>query len=159
MFTPATKAPQGEHDQNISFAEMQQVVGEELAEVLRQRSLEVFAFGARLALDRGIIIADTKFEFGVLPASKPGAEPPDDAVLLIDEVLTPDSSRFWPAQGYEEGRSQPSYDKQFVRDWLSASGWDKNSPPPQLPPDVVERTRLKYIEVYERLTGERFAWA
>jgi phosphoribosylaminoimidazole-succinocarboxamide synthase len=160
MFTPATKAPQGEHDQNISFAEMQSLVGAELAERLRQRSLAVFAFGARHAVERGIILADTKFEFGLLPevASQSG-EAPDEALLLIDEVLTPDSSRFWPAQGYQEGRSQPSFDKQFVRDWLSQSGWDKNSPPPELPADVVERTRAKYIEAYERITGEKFAWA
>jgi phosphoribosylaminoimidazole-succinocarboxamide synthase len=159
MFTPATKAPQGMHDENISFAEMQSLVGEELAERLRQRSLAVFAFGARHAMERGIILADTKFEFGVLPEfAAQEADVPDEALLLIDEVLTPDSSRFWPADGYEEGRSQPSFDKQFVRDWLSRSGWDKNSPPPELPAEVVERTRAKYIEAYERITGEKFAW-
>jgi phosphoribosylaminoimidazole-succinocarboxamide synthase len=161
MFTPATKAPQGEHDQNISFAEMQALVGEELAERLRQRSLAVFAHGARHAHERGIILADTKFEFGLLPelASQAG-EAPDDALLLIDEVMTPDSSRFWPAAGYEVGRGQPSFDKQFVRDWLTHdSGWDRDSPPPELPAEVVERTRAKYIEAYERITGEKFAWA
>lgn len=159
MFTPATKAPHGQHDENISFAEMQSLVGDELAEQLRQRSLEVYAHGARHAMERGIILADTKFEFGLLPdaAGSSGAAPAD-SLLLVDEVMTPDSSRFWPADGYTEGRVQPSFDKQFVRDWLSESGWDKNSPPPELPADVVERTRAKYIEAYERLTGEQFAW-
>jgi phosphoribosylaminoimidazole-succinocarboxamide synthase len=160
IFTPATKAPQGEHDQNISFCEMQSLVGPELAERLRQRSLAIFAFGAKHAMERGIILADTKFEFGLLPeCAAQAGEVADEALLLIDEVLTPDSSRFWPAEGYEEGRSQPSFDKQFVRDWLSHSGWDKNSPPPELPAEVVERTRAKYIEAYERITGETFAWA
>jgi phosphoribosylaminoimidazole-succinocarboxamide synthase len=159
MFTPATKAPQGEHDENISFAEMQSLVGEELAEQLRQRSLEVYSHGARHAMDRGIILADTKFEFGLLPDSvESSGEAPAESLLLIDEVMTPDSSRFWPADGYQEGRGQPSFDKQFVRDWLSSSGWDKESPPPVLPADVVERTRAKYIEAYERLTGEQFPW-
>jgi phosphoribosylaminoimidazole-succinocarboxamide synthase len=115
---------------------------------MRQRSLDAFTFGARHLLEAGIIIADTKFEFGVH-----GGE-----LILIDEVMTPDSSRFWPADGYQPGRSQPSFDKQFVRDWLSASGWDKNSPPPELPPDVVEQTRAKYIEACERITGRPFAW-
>jgi phosphoribosylaminoimidazole-succinocarboxamide synthase len=159
MFTPATKAPQGEHDENISFAEMQSLVGEELAEQLRQRSLEVYAHGARHAMERGIILADTKFEFGLLPdAVDSSGEAPAESLLLIDEVMTPDSSRFWPAAGYQEGRGQPSFDKQFVRDWLSNSGWDKNSPPPELPAEIVEHTRAKYIEAYERLTGEQFAW-
>jgi phosphoribosylaminoimidazole-succinocarboxamide synthase len=148
IFTPATKAPQGEHDVNITFAEMQTRVGAELASQMRQRSLDAFTFGARHLLEAGIIIADTKFEFGVH-----GGE-----LILIDEVMTPDSSRFWPADGYQPGRSQPSFDKQFVRDWLSASGWDKNSPPPELPPDVVEQTRAKYIEACERITGRPFAW-
>ena len=159
MFTPATKAPQGEHDQNISFAEMQSLVGADLAEQLRQRSLEIYAHGARHALDRGIILADTKFEFGLLPdTAAPQGGGLAESLLLIDEVMTPDSSRFWPAEGYEEGHAQPSFDKQYVRDWLSASGWDKNSPPPELPPDVVQRTRAKYVEAYERITGEKFAW-
>jgi phosphoribosylaminoimidazole-succinocarboxamide synthase len=159
MFTPATKAPQGEHDQNISFAEMQSLIGGELAEQLRQRSLDVYVHGARHALERGIILADTKFEFGVLPqTTAPQAGGLAEALLLIDEVMTPDSSRFWPADGYEEGHSQPSFDKQFVRDWLSGSGWDKNSPPPELPAEVVERTRAKYVEAYERITGTKFAW-
>ncbi|HYO23754.1 MAG TPA: phosphoribosylaminoimidazolesuccinocarboxamide synthase, partial [Lacipirellulaceae bacterium] len=119
--------------------------------------LQIYAHGAKRAAERGIILADTKFEFGLLAANRQGAAP-DEALLLIDEVMTPDSSRFWPAEGYAEGRPQPSYDKQFVRDWLSASGWDKNSPPPELPPEVVERTRSKYIEAYERMTGQPFAW-
>ncbi len=159
MFTPATKAPQGEHDENITFAEMQQRVGGELAEAMRQRSLAAYALGARRAQECGVILADTKFEFGLLPgAAAAGGQFAEEALLLIDEVMTPDSSRFWPADGYQEGRGQPSFDKQFVRDWLSASGWDKNSPPPELPPDVVGQTRAKYIEAFERITGERFAW-
>lgn len=159
MFTPATKAPMGEHDVNITFAEMQELVGAELSEQLRQRSLDLYARGARHALERGIIIADTKFEFGVLPEapSIDGAVAPEN-LLLIDEVMTPDSSRFWPADGYAPGHSQPSYDKQFVRDWLSRSGWDKNSPPPELPDDVVMQTRAKYVEAFERIAGETFAW-
>ncbi len=159
MFTPATKAPEGEHDQNISFAEMKSLIGADLAEQLRQRSLEVYAHGARHALERGILLADTKFEFGLLPeTAAPHAGGLADSLLLIDEVMTPDSSRFWPAEGYEEGHAQLSFDKQFVRDWLSGSGWDKNSPPPELPPEVVERTRAKYVDAYERITGEKFAW-
>lgn len=159
MFTPATKAPQGEHDENITFAEMQSLIGAELAERLRQCSLAVFAMGAHHAVNRGIILADTKYEFGLLPSvAAQGGEVADNALLLIDEVMTPDSSRFWPADGYQEGRSQPSFDKQFVRDWLSQSGWDKNSPPPELPAEVVARTRAKYVEAYERITGEKFAW-
>ena len=160
MFTPATKAPAGEHDENISFAAMQQLIGADLAEQLRQRSLDVYSHGARRAQEQGIILADTKFEFGTLPGAITGdGAAAEESLLLIDEVMTPDSSRFWPAEGYAPGRSQPSFDKQFVRDWLSQSGWDKNSPPPELPADVVERTRAKYIEAYERITGERFAWA
>jgi len=149
LFTPATKAPQGAHDENITFAEMQALVGAELAEELRQRSLDVYTVGARHAVEVGIILADTKFEFGVV----------DGELLLIDEVMTPDSSRFWPADGYQPGRPQPSFDKQFVRDWLSRSGWDKNSPPPELPSEVVAQTRAKYVEACERITGEKFAWA
>ncbi|MCC6493937.1 MAG: phosphoribosylaminoimidazolesuccinocarboxamide synthase [Pirellulales bacterium] len=149
LFTPATKAAQGEHDENITYAQMQKLVGMELAAQMRQRSLEIYAHGAKRALEVGIILADTKFEFGVC----------DGELLLIDEVMTPDSSRFWPADGYQAGRSQPSFDKQFVRDWLSASGWDKNSPPPELPADVVEQTRAKYIEAFERITGAKFRWA
>ena len=146
IFTPATKAETG-HDENISFERTVEIIGRETAEELRRRSLEIFRRGAQYALKRGIIIADTKFEFGRV----------DEELILIDEVLTPDSSRFWPAEGYQPGRSQPSFDKQFVRDWLSSTDWDKNSPPPALPEEVVVKTREKYVEAYERLTGEKFA--
>lgn len=145
IFTPATKAESG-HDENITFEQMAQIVGRELAEELRRRSLSIFARGVEYARQRGIIIADTKFEFGRV----------GDEILLIDEVLTPDSSRFWPADEYQPGKNQPSFDKQFVRDWLVSAGWDKNSPPPMLPDDVVARTRQKYIEAFERLTGRQF---
>lgn len=145
IFTPATKEVSG-HDINISFAEMASRIGADLAGQLRDRSLQVYARGAEHARDCGILIADTKFEWGLV----------DGQILLIDEVMTPDSSRFWPAAEYAPGRSQASYDKQFVRDWLDRSGWDKNSPPPELPPDVVTGTRAKYIEAYERLTGAKF---
>jgi len=146
IFTPATKAESG-HDENITFEQMAQIVGRELAEELRRRSLSIFSRGVEYARRRGIIIADTKFEFGRV----------GDEILLIDEVLTPDSSRFWPADQYQPGKNQPSFDKQFVRDWLVAAGWDKNSPPPVLPDDVVDRTRQKYIEAFEKLTGRKFA--
>lgn len=145
IFTPATKAESG-HDENITFEQMAQIVGRELAEELHRRSLSIFARGVEYARQRGIIIADTKFEFGRV----------GDEILLIDEVLTPDSSRFWPADEYQPGKNQPSFDKQFVRDWLVSAGWDKNSPPPMLPDDVVARTRQKYIEAFERLTGRQF---
>jgi phosphoribosylaminoimidazole-succinocarboxamide synthase len=147
IFTPATKAETG-HDENISFDKMVELVGRDVADELRRRSLAVYRRGAEHALARGIIIADTKFEWGRLR----------DKLILIDEVLTPDSSRFWPADSYRPGGPQPSFDKQFVRDWLEASGWDKNSPPPELPPEVVAKTRDKYIEAFERLTGTSFAW-
>lgn len=147
MFTPATKEESG-HDINISYEQMVEIVGEETARELRDRSIEIYRRGAEYARSKGIIIADTKFEWGRV----------DDQLILIDEVMTPDSSRFWPADQYEPGRAQPSYDKQFVRDWLTASGWDKNSDPPALPADVVRKTREKYIEAYERLTGKPFAW-
>ena len=146
IFSPATKEESG-HDQNISFERMAILVGRELAETLRARSLDVYGRAAEHASSRGLILADTKFEWG----HAPGGE-----LLLIDEVLTPDSSRYWPADSYRIGVSPPSYDKQFVRDWLEASGWDKNSPPPPLPDEVVERTRQKYREAYERLTGRPF---
>jgi phosphoribosylaminoimidazole-succinocarboxamide synthase len=146
IFTPATKASAG-HDENISFQRMVDEVGRDLSEELRRRSLGIFQRGADYARQRGIIIADTKFEWGQV----------DGQVILIDEVLTPDSSRFWPADEYAPGRGQPSFDKQFVRDWLSASGWDKNSPPPSLPGEIVTKTRAKYVEAYERLTGRKFA--
>jgi phosphoribosylaminoimidazole-succinocarboxamide synthase len=145
IFTPATKAATG-HDENISFDRMAELVGTEVADELRRRSMEIFRRGAAYALERGIIIADTKFEWGRL----------GDRLILIDEVLTPDSSRFWPASQYRPGRSQPSFDKQFVRDWLSQTDWDKNSPPPVLPDDIVAKTRAKYIDAYERLTGQAF---
>jgi phosphoribosylaminoimidazole-succinocarboxamide synthase len=145
IFTPSTKATSG-HDENISFEQMVELVGPQVSEELRRRSLQIFRRGAEYALERGIIIADTKFEWGQL----------GDKIILIDEVLTPDSSRFWPADQYAPGRGQPSFDKQFVRDWLSASGWDKNSPPPALPDEIVAKTRAKYVEAYERLTGRKF---
>jgi phosphoribosylaminoimidazole-succinocarboxamide synthase len=148
IFTPATKAEQGEHDENITYDDVCARVGKELAKQLSQRSVELYSRGAEHARQRGIIVADTKFEFGLF----------DGELILIDEVLTPDSSRFWPADEYKPGHGQPSYDKQFVRDWLIASGWDKNSPPPELSADVVSKTRAKYIEAFERLTGEAFPW-
>jgi phosphoribosylaminoimidazole-succinocarboxamide synthase len=143
IFTPATKEESG-HDQNIPFEEMARRVGRETAEELRARSLDVYRHAADHAAARGILLADTKFEWGRLP---------DGPLILIDEVLTPDSSRFWPADSYRPGGSPPSFDKQFVRDWLEGSGWDKNSPPQPLPEAVVERTRAKYLEAFERLTG------
>ena len=143
IFTPSTKAETG-HDENISFEQTVATVGQYIAEKLREKSLELFRRGAEYALTKGIIIADTKFEFGLL----------DGELILIDEVLTPDSSRFWSAEKYQPGKGQPSLDKQFVRDWLIQSGWDKNSPPPELPPDVVENTRKKYVEAFEILTGK-----
>jgi phosphoribosylaminoimidazole-succinocarboxamide synthase len=147
IFTPATKEESG-HDINISFETMVEHVGQDMAEELRRRSLEVYQRGAEFARTRGIIIADTKFEWGQV----------DDEVILIDEVLTPDSSRFWPLDQYKPGQPQPSFDKQFVRDWLETTSWDKNSTPPRLPDDVVAKTRAKYIEAYELLTGQTFAW-
>jgi phosphoribosylaminoimidazole-succinocarboxamide synthase len=143
LFTPSTKAALGTHDENISFAQTADLIGTELAERVRDAALELYSFGAAHALERGIIIADTKFEFGML----------DGELILIDEALTPDSSRFWPADGYEPGRSQPSYDKQYVRDYLETLAWDKRPPGPELPEDVVSRTRAKYREAYARLTG------
>jgi phosphoribosylaminoimidazole-succinocarboxamide synthase len=148
VFTPATKAKQGEHDENISFERMAGIVGRDLAEELRRRSLDIYRRGCEHAARQGIIIADTKFEFGMA----------GDELILIDEVLTPDSSRFWPAKEYEPGRPQHSFDKQFVRDWLTSVGWDKQSPPPPLPADVVAKTRDKYIEAFELLTGTVFRW-
>ena len=147
IFTPATKEESG-HDINISFEQMVEIVGSDTAEELRQRSIDTYQRGAQDAREKGIIIADTKFEWGRV----------DGEVILIDEVLTPDSSRFWPADQYEPGHGQPSYDKQFVRDYLSSTGWDKNSTPPELPEDIVTNTRQKYVDAYERLTGNEFAW-
>ncbi len=148
IFTPATKAEQGEHDENVSFEVMCEKIGNALAGELRERSLTLYAKGAAHAETCGLLFADTKFEFGMI----------GDEILLIDEAMTPDSSRFWPASDYQPGRSQASFDKQFVRDWLLASDWDRNSQPPELPNDVVEQTRAKYIEAYERLTGQTFTW-
>lgn len=147
IFTPATKAETG-HDENISFERMVETVGSDVAEELRTRSIDIYRRGAEFAAQRGIIIADTKFEWGRF----------EDELILIDEVLTPDSSRFWPKDAYEPGQSQPSYDKQFVRDWLIESGWDKESTPPALPELVVAKTREKYIDAYEQLSGQSFAW-
>jgi len=147
IFPPATKEESG-HDQNISFARMAELVGQPLAEDLRRRSLDVYARARAYAETRGIVLADTKFEWGWL----------GEDLILIDEVLTPDSSRFWPADSYRPGGAQASFDKQFVRDWLETTTWDKNSPPPQLPEEIVVRTRDKYIEAYERLTGAHFSW-
>jgi phosphoribosylaminoimidazole-succinocarboxamide synthase len=153
LFTPSTKAPIGEHDENISLGDVVDTVGAEAAAELERLTLAAYGRAEEIARARGIILADTKFEFGRLGADGP--------IILADEVLTPDSSRFWPADQYEPGRAQPSYDKQYVRDWLTspASGWDKSSekPPPTLPDDVVAKTREKYIEAYERLTG--LTWA
>jgi phosphoribosylaminoimidazole-succinocarboxamide synthase len=147
IFTPATKEESG-HDQNISFEQMVKITGKETAEELRKRSIDIYRRGAEFARGKGIIIADTKFEWGRLPSGE---------LILIDEVLTPDSSRFWPLDSYRPGQGPPSYDKQFVRDWLETTGWDKNSQPPELPADVVTRTREKYLEAYFRLTGKKLA--
>jgi phosphoribosylaminoimidazole-succinocarboxamide synthase len=145
IFTPATKAELGEHDENIDFDRAAELIGDRaLMEELRRMTLELYEFARDHAAERGIIIADTKFEFGAWP----GAE-----VVLGDEVLTPDSSRFWPADDYEPGRSQASFDKQYVRDWLDRSGWDHSPPGPELPDDVVANTRAKYVEAYERISG------
>jgi len=145
LFTPSTKAESG-HDINISLNEMKKLIGKEDAEKIKNLSLEIYNKGAEYAQEKGIIIADTKFEFGKI----------DDEIIIVDELLTPDSSRFWPADKYEPGRSQPSYDKQYVRDYLTSTGWDKNSNPPNLPDYVIEETKNKYQEAYERITGEKF---
>ncbi len=145
IFTPATKATSG-HDENISFERMIEITGRATAEELRRRSLEVYANGSTQAEQAGIVLADTKFEWGRC----------EGELILVDEVLTPDSSRFWPADGYEPGHAQPSFDKQFVRDWLESTRWDKNSPPPAVPSEIVARTRAKYVEAFERLTGRAF---
>lgn len=151
IFTPATKAALGEHDENVSYDAVVGLVGADQAAELRSLTLEVYARAEELARERSLIVADTKLEFGTRP---------DGTTVLGDEVLTPDSSRFWPADAWRPGRPQPSYDKQYVRDWLtsSASGWDRASgaEPPELPQEVVEQTRSRYVEAYERLTGERF---
>jgi phosphoribosylaminoimidazole-succinocarboxamide synthase len=157
LFTPSTKAPIGEHDENISLADVEDTIGADAADELQRLTLAAYGRAEEIARARGIILADTKFEFG---RRKAGADS-SGTIVLADEVLTPDSSRFWPADLYEPGHAQPSYDKQYVRDWLTspASGWDRSSdtPPPPLPDDVVAKTREKYIEAYERLTG--LAWS
>jgi phosphoribosylaminoimidazole-succinocarboxamide synthase len=148
IFTPATKADIGDHDENVDFDRAAEIVGDRpLLEELRRLSIAIYERGAAHARERGIILADTKFEFG---------RRPDGTIVLGDEVLTPDSSRFWPADGYEPGHGQPSFDKQYVRDWASGSGWDKRPPAPELPGDVVEGTRARYVEAYERIAGEPF---
>ena len=174
IFTPATKAEQGEHDQNIDFDGMvDHVAGLEgleglsagtrasvrrnalaIAETIRDRSIALYRYGAAVAARRGIILADTKFEFG-FPIPDEGTTP-DEHLMLIDEVMTPDSSRFWDAATYEPGGPQASFDKQFVRDWLEAQPWDKTDPGPALPPEVIEGTRARYVEAYERITGASF---
>lgn len=146
IFTPSTKAAVGDHDENITFERMEEIVGAENAARLRDASLALYSAARDHAAGRGIIIADTKFEFGVV----------DGEITLIDEVLTPDSSRFWPADEYRPGGAQPSFDKQFVRDWLETSGWDKQPPAPGLPEDVITMTAEKYIEAFEAITGEPF---
>ena len=169
IFTPSTKAPAGEHDEPISFDRVREEIGHPLARAARNLTVEILRRGHEIAAQRGIIVADTKVEFGL-----EGVEADTDLrtvteddlasgrvrIVLADEVLTPDSSRFWPAEGFEPGRQQPSFDKQFVRDWLTsaASGWNRESdtPPPALPADVAAATRGKYVEAYERLTGESF---
>ena len=147
VFTPSTKAELGEHDEAIDFAAVVAAVGAERAEALRELTLALYRRGAEIALEAGIVLADTKFEFGL---------DPDGGLVLGDEVLTPDSSRFWPATLWSPGAAQPSFDKQYVRDWLTSSGWDRVSPPPELPADVVEATRERYVTAYERLTGTAF---
>ena len=151
IFTPATKAELGDHDENIDFDRAAEIVGDRaVLEELRRVSIALYRFGAEHARANGILLADTKFEFG---------RRPDGTIVLADEVLTPDSSRFWPAGGYDPGRPQPSFDKQYVRDWASETGWDKTPPAPPLPSKVVDGTRARYVEAYERIAGEPFkAW-
>lgn len=150
IFTPATKAEVGEHDENIDIERAGEILGDHgLAERLAKVSIELYEFARDHAAARGIILADTKFEFGRHPAG-------GEEIVLGDEVLTPDSSRFWPADAYQVGSTPPSFDKQYVRDWATATGWDKKEPAPELPPDVIEQTRAKYIEAYERVTGLKF---
>ncbi len=147
IFTPATKAEEG-HDENVSFEYMAEHLGEDTTTWLKNQSVDVYRRAADYAAEKGIILADTKFEWGHH----------NQELILIDEVLTPDSSRFWPADDYQEGRNQASYDKQFVREFLETTDWDKNSTPPDLPAEIVDRTRAKYIEAYERLTESAFPW-
>jgi phosphoribosylaminoimidazole-succinocarboxamide synthase len=148
IFTPSTKAEEG-HDEAIDITQAGEILGDpELAARLRDVSIALYSFAADLAAERGVILADTKFEFGMNDAGE---------LILGDEALTPDSSRYWPVEGYEPGHGQPSFDKQFVRDWASSTGWDKNPPAPEVPADVVAGTREKYVEAYELITGEKFA--
>jgi phosphoribosylaminoimidazole-succinocarboxamide synthase len=146
LFTPTTKAEVG-HDENLTFSQVVDMVGADLADRLRDATIEVYGHARDLARQQGIIIADTKIEFGII----------DDELVLIDELLTPDSSRFWDREGYAPGKSQPNFDKQYVRDWLDSYGWDHEPPAPELPIDVVEMTRQRYFEAYSRLTGERLS--
>lgn len=150
VFTPSTKAPAGEHDEPLTYAQVEETIGPDLAAAARDLTIAILARGNEIAAERGILIADTKVEFGV----------EEGRLILADEVLTPDSSRFWPAEQWEPGHPQPSFDKEFVREWLTSpeAGWDRtgDTPPPVLPEDVVERTRAKYVEAYERLTGRAF---
>ena len=148
IFTPSTKAPKGEHDEPITYEQVVDKVGPEVAERLRQITVDVYRRGAEIAAERGILIADTKLELGWAA---------DGTLVLGDEVLTSDSSRFWPAESYQPGRAQFSYDKQYVRDWATASGWDKQPPAPEVPAEVIEATRARYVEVYEKLTGNTWA--
>jgi len=147
VFTPTTKAPLGQHDEPITFDEVVDKVGPDTAAALRGLSLRIYRRGAELAAERGIIVADTKLEFGWAP---------DGTLVLGDEVLTPDSSRFWPLDSYRPGRPQFSYDKQYLRDWAAGTGWNRQAPAPEVPPDVVAATRARYVEAYERLTGRRW---
>jgi phosphoribosylaminoimidazole-succinocarboxamide synthase len=146
IFTPTTKADVG-HDMNMSHEELVELVGEEVENAIRLRTLAIYKYCAQYARERGIIIADTKLEFGIV----------DGEAIVIDELLTPDSSRFWPADEYAEGRSQPSFDKQFVRDWLIESKWNREPPPPELPADIIDKTSARYHEAYRRLTGDELA--
>ena len=148
IFTPSTKAEVG-HDEAIDFEQASELIGDdELARKLRDTAIELYTFANEWARGRGVILADTKFEFGL--------DPETNELVLGDEVLTPDSSRFWPADQYEPGRSQPSFDKQFVRDWASKTGWDKSPPAPEIPDDIADGTRARYVEAYEKITGEKF---
>jgi len=147
IFTPSTKAALGEHDVNITFEEMKKIVGEEVAEKIKEISLKLYQKASQYAEERGIIIADTKFEFGLY----------EGRLILVDEVLTPDSSRFWPKEEYEPGRPQKSFDKQFIRDWLKASGWKERTPPPPIPEEIVLKTRERYLEALKRLTGKNLS--
>jgi phosphoribosylaminoimidazole-succinocarboxamide synthase len=148
IFTPSTKAPLGQHDEPMTFAEVEDLVGARTAARLRDLTLAVYARGAETAAASGILVADTKLEFGHDPAT--------GEIVLADEVLTPDSSRFWPAERWEPGHPQPSFDKQFVRDWSATLDWDRTPPGPEVPPEIVSATRARYVEAYERLTARRW---